>query len=112
MEAWWLEVKSECEQSGHLDIAISIFGRVLFNAPKNDDGFWIADPVAKLLEEESSLEMRNGFMRAIFNSRGVYYGSRGDAEKKLSEEFKNRADFTEDRGFPRLAAIKRFSGII
>ena len=69
----WLEsTKTTCIESGHLEVALTHVGQVLFYCPPDPDGLWINRAVAEALNAMDADKMRHGFSLAIFNSRGVH----------------------------------------
>lgn len=104
----WLNfVKEETSKSGHLDIAMISLGEVLIHAPPDLDGFWIHHSVAKILNGDDADKIRKGFETGIFNSRGVIKGTRGEEERKLEEEYREKAEDVESQGYYRFAVTLR-----
>ncbi|MCD6297297.1 MAG: hypothetical protein J7M30_09095, partial [Deltaproteobacteria bacterium] len=68
---WLQSTKAACIGSGHLEVALTHVGQVLFHCPPDPDGLWINRAVAEVLNSKDADETRNGFATAIFNSRGV-----------------------------------------
>jgi len=101
---WLEETKKSCTESGHLDIALSIIGKVLLYCPSDTDGFWLNKVVASTLNEKDSEEMREGFCTEIYNSRAVHWvDPTGKPEKELASKYKQQADDAENAGYQRLA---------
>ena len=103
LTAWLEKAKQICRESGHLDVALTMIGQVLFNVPSDPDGFWIHHSAAKALNDEESENMRTGFKTAVIASRGVYSCTAGEEEKKLASKCQSRSDELDDRGYYRLA---------
>jgi hypothetical protein len=105
---WFNEVKDICQASGHLEVALGEVGTVLFYLPEETDGLWLPKEVAKMLNQREMEEMRNGYCREIYNSRGVHtVVPDGSPELKLAEKWRQRADQIENEGFYRFAADLR-----
>ncbi|WP_288406034.1 hypothetical protein [uncultured Acinetobacter sp.] len=103
-KSWFKEVQSLTKESGHLNVAMRVIGRVLVNSPIDKSGLWIDKDIAKLLNEKNNLEMRSAFGSSLITSRGPYWiDQTGEADLKLSEEFFSKADAVENEGFARLA---------
>ncbi len=102
----WLKVTNEkTSKSGHLDVAQSHIGKVLFYCPADNSGFWINEVVATELNKLESQTLREGFCSEIFNSRGAHIvDPTGKNEKEIANHWKLRASETEDKGYQRLAA--------
>ena len=105
--AWLEKVKEICLESGHMDVALTMVGQVLFCTPPDPDGFWIHHSAARALNDEKAKEMRTGFQTAVIASRGVYFCTAGEEEQKLASKYHSRADEVEDRGYHRFAIIFR-----
>lgn len=106
----WLEsVKVTCIKSGHLEVALTHVGQVLFHCPPDPDGqLWIDCAAAEVLNSRDTDEMRNGFATAIINSRGVHsVDPSGKPELELSAKYRKQAEEAEDAGYQRLAVTMR-----
>ena len=107
-KSWIKETEIECAKSGHLAIAQSIIGGYLINAPKDQSGLWINESVAKVLDRNDSVEMRLGYNRAIYNSRGIHgVDFTGSEEARLRDLWKERAVKVEEKGFSNFARSLR-----
>jgi hypothetical protein len=103
--AWLSAVRNECEESGHLDVALEQVGHVLRYCPEDPDGLWLPRPVAEALNAPDAEPMRDGYRTELFNSRGVHRFSAGDDEKKLAEKYEQYAQAVEE--YHRLATTLR-----
>lgn len=102
---WILSAKEKCERSGHFDVALSHIGKVLFYSPPDTNGLWINRVIAKALNSKDAEKMREGYRIEVFNSRGAFFiDPSGKPEKKLSENFRRKAEEVENAGFYRFAA--------
>ena len=107
-EKWLKETCKACSETGHLEVALSHIGKVLYYCPADPCGLWINKVAADALNWKEAEEMRNGFCSAIFNSRGVYFvDPTGKPERELAEKYRQQANDAEDAGFQRLAASLR-----
>lgn len=107
-EKWITETQNICSKTGHLEVALSNIGKVLFYCPSDPSGLWINKSAVNALNKRDAEEMRNGFCSAIFNSRGVYsVEPTGKPERKLAEKYRQQANDVENEGFQRLAASLR-----
>jgi hypothetical protein len=105
----WLEsTKAACIESGHLEVALTHVGQVLFHCPPDPDGLWINRAAAEVLNAKDADKIRNGFSTAIFNSRGVHWvDPSGKPELGLSTKYKKQAEDAENAGYHRLAVTMR-----
>jgi len=105
----WLEsTKATCIESGHLEVALTHVGQVLFHCPPDPGGLWINHAAAEVLNSKDKDEIRNGFATAIFNSRGVHFvDPSGKPELELSAKYKKQAEEAENAGYQRLAVTMR-----
>lgn len=107
-EQWLKSVKTEAKSTGHLGVALSEAGQVLFYAPADSSGLWIDRAVAKALDARDAEDMRHGFSLQAHNSRGVVWvDPTGAPERQLADEYTRKADEVEDAGFARFAAELR-----
>lgn len=105
---WLQSVKATCTESGHLEAAFIHLGKVSIHTPPDHDGLWINRTVAGALNDKDAEDMRRGFEIGLYNSRGVHrVDPSGAGEKKLAEQFRNKAELAENACFPRLATILR-----
>jgi hypothetical protein len=106
--AWLDAVKAACNDSGHLEIAMSRFGHTLVHSPPDADGLWIHHSVATALNARDASEMRHGFRMQLYNSRGFHWvNPTGEEERKLARDYRAKADDAEARGYHRLAGTLR-----
>jgi hypothetical protein len=105
----WLEsTKAACTESGHIEVALTHVGQVLFHCPPDPDGLWINRAAAEVLNGKDAEDIRNGFATAIFNSRGVHtVDPSGKPEFQLSEKYDKYAEAVENAGYQRLAVTMR-----
>jgi len=105
---WLRRVKTLCEESGHLEVALINIGKVLIHAPSAPDGLWIHRAVATALNDRDTEDMRNGFRTGTYNSRGAHWvDPTGKPEKELAEQFRRKAEDVENAGFHRFAVTLR-----
>jgi hypothetical protein len=107
LNAWLEQVKASCAESGHLEIALLMVGKMLIHAPSDPDHLWIHHSAASALNAKDANNMREGFRNALFNSRGVHGFSEGQEERQLAEKYRQQADEVEVHGYHRLAASLR-----
>jgi len=105
---WLRDVKKQCEQSGHLGVALSTIGNMLIHYIPDPDGLWINRALAEALNAEDAEKMRRGFSRGILNSRGVHaIDPQGKPEKELAAKYRQQAEEIEDAGYYRFAITIR-----
>lgn len=107
--ASWLErVQQISRETGHFEVSMIKVGEVLYHTPEDADGFWINRVVADCLNVRGADEMRRGFRTQIFNARGVHWvDPTGAPERQLAEDWRNKANATEQEGFARFADTLR-----
>lgn len=106
----WLEsVKAACNKSGHLEVALTHVGQVLFRcAPDPSGQLWIDCAAAEVLNATDADKIRHGFALAIFNSRGIHVvDPSGKPELDLSAKYRKQAEEAENAGYQRLAVTMR-----
>jgi len=101
---WLVSVKTQCIESGHLEVAYQHIGNVLVHSPADPDGFFINCSIAEVLNEKDADNMREGYYIAIINSRGVHgVDPEGKPELELAEKYNKLAKEVEDAGYQRFA---------
>jgi len=105
----WLEKTKQISiESGHLSIALSLVGRVLYYSPPDPDGLWIIRAIAEALNDRNADKLRSGFTEQVFNSRGAHWvDPTAKEEKELAVKYNNQANMVEDAGYQRFAAALR-----
>jgi len=105
---WFENAKTACAETGHLEVALTHIGHVLFYCPPDPDGLWISHIAADTLNTKDTDKMRTGFNSEIYNSRGVHsIDPTGRPEKELAEKYRKKAEDVENAGYQRLAASLR-----
>jgi hypothetical protein len=104
---WLEEVKKECLETGHLEVAMTMVGHVLVHTPSDPGGLWIHRAAAGVLNAKDSSDMRDGFRTEMFNSRGVHGFTAGREELALATRYRTQADSLDTSGFHRLATTLR-----
>ncbi len=104
LNSWLISVKKACEESGHLEIAMTMVGHVLIHTPPDPDGLWIHHAAAAALNAKDANDMRDGFRTELFNSRGVHSWTAGKEERQLAQKYRSWAEAAETRGYVRLAS--------
>lgn len=107
LKKWLGDVKSSCEASGHLRIALDQAGKVLAHSPADPSGLWIHKGAGEVLNEKDHDVMRSAFTVELFNERGVSTWTAGEEERALATNYRWKADAVEKEGFFRLAASLR-----
>jgi len=106
--AWVASVRQQCEESGHLDVAMQSIGRVLVHSPADESGLWIHKAIAATLNERQNEQMRRGFELGTYNSRGVFWvDPTGNQERVLAEKYSRKAEDLEAAGYGRFAESLR-----
>ena len=105
---WLKTVCESARESGHLEVALTDVGHVLFHSPADPDGLWVNHGVAELLNERDSDDMRAGYRTEAYNSRGVHWvDPAGAPERELARAYRAKAEAVENAGYQRFAATLR-----
>ena len=105
---WLKKTKETCTKSGHLEVALSHIGQVLFYCPGDQQGLWIDKAAAEALNDIDAEEMRSGFTTEVYNSRGVHWvDPTGKPERELAEQYRQKANEVENACYQRFAATLR-----
>ena len=95
-------------ESGHQEVALINIGEVLIHTPPDPGGLWIRRAVAAALNDREADDMRDGFRKGIYNSRGAHFVDQtGKPERELAEQFRSKAEEIENAGFQRFAVTLR-----
>ncbi len=101
---WLDQTMRLCEESGHLDVALSHIGNVLIHCPPDPNGLWINQTVAEVLNSRDTEQIRNGFYLGVINSRGVHtVDPTGKPERDLALKYRKQAEEIENAGYFRFA---------
>lgn len=104
-------VEKVVELSKKLDrygVAMTYLGHTLYYAPKDKDGFFINDCVAKVLQSDVEKHIRNGYSTEAYNSRGAHFiDISGKTEFELEDKYLKRAEEAEARGYFRFGSMLR-----
>lgn len=103
LSRWFVKVKDICKKAGRLEVALSTIGEVLPYAPPDPSGLWIHRAVAQIVNERDAEMLRSGFRCELFNRRGVHGYTGGAEEKKISLQFREKAEALEACGYHRFA---------
>jgi len=102
--SWLGSIKTQCEQTGHLDVAMLKIGKMLIYYIPDPSGLWIHKALAEALNADDAEKMRRGFSIGIFNSRGVHaVDPTGKPEKELASKYRQQAEEVENAGYYRFA---------
>ena len=104
LRAWLEAVRKECHESGHLEIAMQMFGHVLVYVPGDPNGLWIHRSAAEVLNAKDTQDIRTGYHTELFNSRGAYFvDPTGKPEQELAAKYREQGEAVELAGYHRLA---------
>ena len=105
----WLDaVKSECSETGHLEVAMTMLGHALTHVPADPDGLWIHRGAAAALNAKDAEDMRDGFRNELYNARGVHWvDPTGAPERELATKYRAEAEAIEKAGYHRVATLLR-----
>jgi len=110
--AWVTEVRKLCAECGRVEIGNQYIGQILSKSPVEEDGSWPCLPVCGVMESVTSQEIKDGFVRGVYNKRGVV--SRGDGgaqEREIAERYREWANLcTVDYPFVS-GALERIASI-
>jgi hypothetical protein len=108
LSRWLDEMKKECLETGHLEIALTMLGHSLIHVPSDPGGLWIHRSAASALNAKDASDMRNGFRTELYNSRGAHWvDPTGAPERKLADKYRAQAEAVEIAGYHRLATTLR-----
>lgn len=108
LSRWLAAVQQECNQTGHLEIAMTMLGHALIHVPAEPNGLWIHRAAAAALNAKDAEEMRDGFRTELYNSRGAHWvDPTGQPEIELATKYRVRAEAIENHGFFRVANTLR-----
>lgn len=107
--SWLDSVKTKCEKSGHLDVALLTIGEMLIHYIPDPIGLWIHKSLAEALNADDAEKMRKGFYIGILNSRGAHaVDPTGKPEKELADKYRKQAEEVENSGYYRFAITLKY----
>lgn len=87
--AWLAEVRTLFVQHGRAEIGDHCLGKLLAQAPQEEDGAWPCRPVCEAMETIASEGVARGFYVGVHNSRGVVWRGEGGAqERELATKYR------------------------
>jgi hypothetical protein len=108
LKGWLDAVRTQCTETGHLEIALTKIGQVLIYTPADPDGLWIHHSVAAILNQKDAKDIRDGFRTELFNSRGMHWiDPTGKPERELASKYRQQAESVENFGYSRFADTLR-----
>ena len=107
---WMKTVKTWSRDNDRYEVAMHTVGSGLSYAELDEDKL----PQTAVIEELNRVEneeLRRGYYLGIINQRGVHWiDPEGKPELELAEDYENRANTAESRGYSRYAGILRVIG--
>lgn len=92
LNKWVNEFKDELRKQNQLNLLESQLGRLFAYSPVDNDGYYPHSSVREIIEDIASDDLRNSYVIAEKNKRGVYSRSAGKTEKELAMKYKENAD--------------------
>ena len=90
---WIDDVRFLCREYARIEMGDYSLGQLLAKAPKDEDGSWPCKAVCEAMEGIASLEIGNGFLIGVHNSRcACWRGEGGQQERDLSTKYRDWAD--------------------
>jgi len=102
--SWVTEVRKLCAEHGRTESGDRKIGCLFSKAPAEEDGSWPCFPVCEAMERVDSQEIRDGFVKGVYNGRGVVtrgLSEGGEQERELAERYRGCAKLHEDYPFVR-----------
>lgn len=107
-KVWVEKVVELSKKLDRYEVAMTYLGHTLYYAPKDKDGFFINNSVAKLLQSDVEKHIRNGYSTEAYNSRGAHFiDTSGKTEFELEDKYLKRAEEAEARGYFRFGSTLR-----
>ena len=105
--SWMDYVKTWSRKNDRYEVAMHTVGSGLSYA-ELDECSLPEEAIIKELNEAENNELRRGYYLGVVNQRGVHsVDPEGKVEMKLAEDYMNRADTAESKGYSRYADILR-----
>jgi hypothetical protein len=104
---WMNSVKAWSKTNDRYEVTMQTVGCGLSYASLDEEKL-PPSPIMEDLNKVENTEIRRGYYIGIINQRGVHFvDPSGKPELKLSDEYKERADFVEAKGYSRYADVLR-----
>ena len=101
---WVTDVRKLCDEYGRVEIGDQYIGQILSKSLAEEDGDWPCLPVCDVMESVASQGIKNGFVKGVYNGRGVVtrgLSEGGEQERELAERYRGWAKLREDYPFVR-----------
>lgn len=104
LKQWSDSFKELLEQQKQLRLFGSLIGRLLAYSPIGADNYMPCEAVRKLIEEIHDDSLKNSYVIAEMNKRGIHTPNAGRTEMEMSRQYKKNADAIRDM-YPYTADI-------
>ncbi|WP_319543702.1 hypothetical protein [uncultured Pseudodesulfovibrio sp.] len=104
---WVNQIRTDYSQTDDKDLIDSIIGELLAHSPIDKEGRFPCEMVCRVLENNLTKSMENGFAVSIHNKRGTYSRSPyegGQQEREIAKEYKRWAKEWQIQ-WPKVAAL-------
>lgn len=108
LEKWVEEFRTLLTRNNQASLFTGILGRLFSYSPIDEDGHEPCVAVRKMIEKYGDDKLKNKYIYAVFDRRGVYSPSAGREETRMSEAFRENGRFLEAK-YPKTASI--FTGL-
>ena len=92
LDKWMSDFEIGLKKNNQSRLFDPVIGKLFSYSPIGKDGLFPAEELRCIIERRHSKELKNAYATAVFNSRGVYSITGGEAERKLALGYKENAD--------------------
>lgn len=104
LEKWVERFKELLVEQNQVNLFGHLIGRLFAYSPVGEDGYMPCEAVRKLIEDIYDEALKNAYIVAEENKRGVYTPNAGRKELELAEQYEKNADAIRDN-YPHVAEI-------
>lgn len=92
LEKWINDLEILLKNQNQIRLKDYLLGRLFSYSPIGHDGMMPCEAVREYMNKNFSEEMKNSYVIAEYNKRGVYFPNAGREEKEIAERYKENAN--------------------
>lgn len=104
LKEWVVRFEKLLEEQGQVKLFGNLIGRLLSYSPIGKDGYMPCEAVRSIIEEYNSESLKNAYIIAEENKRGVHTVDAGKSELILYQKYKDNAEALQEK-YPFVAEI-------
>lgn len=89
---WIAEFKELLEQQHQGSLFTCLLGRIFAYSPIGEDGYYPCESIRDAIQQYGDESLENEYVVSVFNQRGIFSPTGGNAERELADKYKKNAD--------------------